>query len=56
MFVMKRDGAKVPFEKDKIINAINGAFIEVDGQLYETDTAKDIADDIEVYINQYYSK
>ena len=56
MFVMKRDGAKVPFEKNKIINAINGAFIEVDGQLYETDTAKDIADDIEVYINQYYSK
>jgi len=29
--VVKRDGTRVPFDKQKIINAINGAFIEVDG-------------------------
>ena len=29
--VIKRDGIKVPFNKEKIINAINAAFIEVDG-------------------------
>lgn len=45
-FVIKRDGSKVPFNKDKIINAINSAFLEIDGQLYEDDTAKDIAEDI----------
>ena len=44
--VVKRDGTRVPFDKQKIINAINGAFIEVDGQLYEDDTARDIANDI----------
>jgi transcriptional regulator NrdR family protein len=47
LYIVKRDGTEVPFDKDKIIKAINGAFIEVDGQLYEDDTAKDIAKDIE---------
>ena len=47
VYIIKRDGTTVPFDKDKIIKAINGAFIEVDGQLYEDDTAKDIAKDIE---------
>lgn len=47
MNVIKRNGSEVPFDKEKIINAINRAFIDVDKQLYETDTAKDIARDIE---------
>ena len=47
MFIIKRDGTKVPFDKDKIIRAINGAMLEVDGKVYEYDTAKDIANDIE---------
>ena len=47
VLVQKRNGTKVPFDKQKIIDAINKAFIEIDGQLYETDTAKDIADEIE---------
>ena len=45
--IIKRNGSLVPFDKEKIISAINGAFIEVDGILYETDTASDIADEIE---------
>ena len=47
MQIQKRNGQFVPFDKNKIENAINNAFIEVDGMLYETDTAKDIADEIE---------
>ena len=47
--IIKRDGKKVSFDKQKIIDAINKAFIDVDGQLYESDTAKDIADEIEQY-------
>lgn len=45
--VKKRNGKIVPFDKQKIITAINKAFIEVDGQLYETETAEEIANDIE---------
>ena len=44
--VKKRNGIFVPFDKQRIISAINGAFLEVDGKLYETDTASDIADDV----------
>ena len=43
MFIVKRDGTQVPFDKQKIVNAINSAFLDVDGILYETDTAEDIA-------------
>ena len=47
IIVIKRDGTEVSFNKEKIENAINKAFLEVDGQLYETDTARDIAIEIE---------
>ena len=53
MSVIKRDGTAVPFDKEKIENAINKAFLEVDKILYEEDTAKDIADEIDTY---YYSQ
>lgn len=46
VYIIKRDGSCVPFNKDKIIVAINKALIEVDQTLYETDTAYDIADEI----------
>ena len=46
MYVIKRDGSKVEFDKQKVINAINAAFLEVDSILYETDTAEDIATEI----------
>ena len=44
--IEKRSGMIVPFDKQRIISAINKAFIEVDGELYEDDTARDIADEI----------
>lgn len=48
--IKKRNDEIVPFDKEKIIVAINKAFLDVDGCLYETDTANDIADDIEFLI------
>ena len=48
-YIVKRNGQKEPFDKQKIINAINKAMIEVDGDLYETETARSIADDIFEY-------
>ena len=47
LLVIKRNGDIVDFNKQKIIDAINAAFIEVDGKHYEDDTAYDIAYDIE---------
>lgn len=44
MYVFKRDGTKVLFDPNKIVKAINKAMISVDGALYETDTAEEIAD------------
>ncbi len=48
--IQKRNGIIVPFDKQRIINAINKAFIEVDGKLYEEDTAKDIADEVKYWV------
>ena len=46
MVIIKRDGSTVSFDANKIINAINKAFVEVDGKVYENDTATDIAQEI----------
>lgn len=46
MIIQKRNKQVVPFDENKIINAINAAMIEVDGKLYESDTAFNIASDI----------
>lgn len=43
MYVIKRDGTRVLFDPNKIVKAINKAMISVDGALYETDTAEEIA-------------
>lgn len=48
--VKKRNGVLVPFDRDRIVNAINKAFIEVDGTLYEEDTANDIADEVKYVV------
>lgn len=45
--IIKRDGSIANFDKEKIINAINKAFLEVDGELYETETSETIAKEIE---------
>lgn len=45
--IIKRNGSIESFDKQKIINAINKAFISTDGILYEEDTSQSIADEIE---------
>lgn len=47
MQVEKRNGKTVSFDKNKIKEAILKAFIEVDGTIYEDETAQDIANKIE---------
>jgi ribonucleoside-triphosphate reductase len=49
--VIKRDGTKVPFEKEKIVNAILKAFKAVDGEV--SDYAKEKAEKIAEYIVHY---
>ena len=44
MYVIKRDGTRVLFNPNKIVTAINKAMFSVDGSLYETETAEEIAD------------
>lgn len=56
MYVIKRNGEKVPFDKNKIIKAINSALLEVDGTLYETDTAESIANEIEKKVINFYNR
>ena len=53
MTITKRDGSEVLFNPEKIVRAINQAMIEVDGCLYETDTAIDIANDIQKYFDNH---
>ena len=43
MYVVKRDGTRVLFNPDKIVNAINKAMVSTYGAVYETDTAEEIA-------------
>ena len=47
--VIKRNGKKVKFDKEKIINAIEKAFLEVDGEVVDKShqKAKEIAEYIE---------
>ena len=52
LYVRKRDGELAEFKKEKIIKAINAAFIDIDGVLYETDTAEDIATEIQNFIQK----
>ena len=53
MYIIKRNGQVEPFNKDKIINAIEKAFLEVDGKNYKTDIALDIANKIYDLANQH---
>lgn len=51
MNITKRDGSVVPFERQKIIDAVNKAFLEVDGVLYEEDTSESCA----AHVINYFS-
>ena len=49
--VIKRNGKLVKFDKQKIEKAVQKAFIEVDGELFENDTPATIAEELqEIYL------
>ena len=50
MFIIKRNGTQVPFDKEKIKTAVNKAFIEVDGQIYAEELAEMAAEYIEAHV------
>ena len=50
MIIIKRDGTKVLFDKQKVIDAVNKALYEVDGCLYETETAEEIGEAVEAHV------
>jgi len=50
MIIIKRDGSKAPFDKQKVIDAVNKALYEVDGCLYETETAEEIGEAVEAHV------
>ena len=50
LMIRKRNGNIVEFKKEKVVDALTKAFLEVDEQIYETDTINDIANDIEFLI------
>ena len=56
MYIIKRNNQKVEFDKQKIINAINKAFLEVDGEIFETDIADDIANKIELLVKHTWEE
>ena len=56
MYIIKRNNQKVEFDKQKIINAINKAFLEVDGEIFETDIANDIADKAELLVKHTWEE
>lgn len=51
--IIKRDGSLANFDKQRIINAINKAFIEVDGDILNEEIAQEIANDIEEMVNGF---
>ena len=53
MNIIKRDGTTVPFDKEKIISAVNKAFISVIGDVYDDEekVSQSIANDIEKTIS-----
>lgn len=52
-YIIKRNGNVVPFDKQKIINAINKAFLAVDKVIFETDSINSIADEVEYRVNHF---
>ena len=51
--VVKRDGAEVVYDREKIIKAVCGAIQEVDGNLDKKYLAKNIATSVDSYMEEY---
>ena len=53
VIVVKRDGTQVPYDRNKIICAINKALLEVDGNIYSKYISENVATSIESYFDYY---
>lgn len=48
--VIKRDGSEVPYDRSKIVNAINRALMEVDGNLFSSYLSENVAQSVDNYL------
>ena len=53
VIIVKRDGAQVPYDRNKIICAINKALLEVDGNIYASYISENVATSIENYFEYH---
>lgn len=53
VIVVKRDGTQVPYDRNKIICAINKALLEVDGNIYSNYISENVATSIESYFEYH---
>ena len=53
VIIVKRDGTQVPYDRNKIICAINKALLEVDGNIYSGYISENVATSIESYFNYH---
>ena len=53
VIVVKRDGTQVPYDRNKIICAINKALLEVDGNIYSSYISENVATSIENYFEYH---
>lgn len=53
VIVVKRDGTQVPYDRNKIICAINKALLEVDGNIYSKYISENVATSIENYFEYH---
>ena len=53
VIIVKRDGTQVPYDRNKIICAINKALLEVDGNIYSKYISENVATSIESYFEHH---
>ena len=50
IIVIKRDGSEVSYDRSKIVNAINRALMEVDGNLFSSYLSENVAQSVDNYL------
>ena len=50
IIVIKRDGSEVPYDRSKIVDAINRALMEVDGNLFSSYLSENVAQSVDNYL------
>ena len=53
IIVVKRDGAEVPYDRNKIVNAVSKAILEIDGNLNKAYLAENIAKSVDSYMDAH---